>query len=154
MGVPTFYRWLSCRFPRVVVDVLDQQQQHSSSSSSSAAATESAAAQQQQQREAESSGQPPEDDPTQQTQQPADQQQQQQEQQQQQQQQQEQQQQQQVDCDCLYLDMNGIIHPCCHSEDGSSPPSESEMHQAIFLYIDRLVEIAQPRLLLYLAIGK
>mmetsp|Transcript_26446 Transcript_26446/g.47459 ORF Transcript_26446/g.47459 Transcript_26446/m.47459 type:complete len:741 (+) Transcript_26446:36-2258(+) len=54
--------------------------------------------------------------------------------------------------DNFYLDMNGIIHPCCHPQEGPQPRSEEEMFSAMFKYIDSLMEIIRPRQLLYLAI--
>uniref|UniRef100_A0A7S4Q3X4 5'-3' exoribonuclease n=1 Tax=Alexandrium monilatum TaxID=311494 RepID=A0A7S4Q3X4_9DINO len=56
------------------------------------------------------------------------------------------------DFDNLYLDMNGIIHPCCHPEDGPAPEDEEHMYENIFLYLDRLVRIVRPKKLLYMAI--
>ncbi|RKF55399.1 5'-3' exoribonuclease 2 [Erysiphe neolycopersici] len=54
--------------------------------------------------------------------------------------------------DNLYLDMNGIVHPCSHPEDGPAPKNEDEMMMAIFKYTDRVVKMVRPRKLLMIAI--
>jgi 5'-3' exoribonuclease 2 len=56
--------------------------------------------------------------------------------------------------DNLYLDMNGIIHPCTHPENLPIPKplNEAEMFNNIFKYIDKIVSIARPRKLIYFAV--
>ncbi|KDO20469.1 hypothetical protein SPRG_13987 [Saprolegnia parasitica CBS 223.65] len=54
--------------------------------------------------------------------------------------------------DNLYIDMNGIIHPCAHPEEGEQPKTEEEMFMRLMDYVDRLVACVRPRRLLYMAI--
>lgn len=53
--------------------------------------------------------------------------------------------------DNLYLDMNGIIHPCCHPEEGGSY-TEEEMLRRIWAYVQRIVSMVRPQRLVYMAI--
>ncbi|KAK3997599.1 XRN 5'-3' exonuclease N-terminus-domain-containing protein [Cladorrhinum sp. PSN332] len=56
--------------------------------------------------------------------------------------------------DCLYLDMNGIIHNCTHkdSDDVSFRMTEEEMFIAIFNYIEHLFGKIKPKKLFFMAI--
>ncbi|CAG8002539.1 unnamed protein product [Penicillium olsonii] len=55
--------------------------------------------------------------------------------------------------DNLYLDMNGIVHPCTHPEGRPPPADEQEMMLEIYKYTDRVVNMVRPRKLLMIAIG-
>ncbi|KIW46953.1 uncharacterized protein PV06_02571 [Exophiala oligosperma] len=52
----------------------------------------------------------------------------------------------------LYLDFNGIVHPCSHPENKPPPANESEMMLEIFKYTERVVNMVRPRRLLMIAI--
>ncbi|KAM7222100.1 XRN 5'-3' exonuclease N-terminus domain containing protein [Rhypophila decipiens] len=54
--------------------------------------------------------------------------------------------------DNLYLDMNGIVHPCSHPEDKPAPEDEEEMMIEIFKYTERVVNMVRPRKLLMIAV--
>ncbi|RJE25031.1 hypothetical protein PHISCL_02624 [Aspergillus sclerotialis] len=54
--------------------------------------------------------------------------------------------------DNLYLDMNGIVHPCTHPEGKPPPENEQEMMLEIFKYTDRVVNMVRPRKLLLIAV--
>lgn len=54
--------------------------------------------------------------------------------------------------DNLYLDMNGIVHPCSHPEHKPPPETEDEMFLDIFEYTDRVLMMARPRKVLMIAV--
>ncbi|XP_051134218.1 5'-3' exoribonuclease 3-like [Andrographis paniculata] len=90
MGVPSFYRWLVNKYPKVVSDAEEDR------------------------RSSDNGG---------------------------------------LEFDNLYLDMNGIIHPCFHPEDDVFPPTSfEEVFRRVFDYVDRLFAIVKPRKLLVMAI--
>ncbi|GBG34841.1 5'-3' exoribonuclease 2 [Hondaea fermentalgiana] len=56
------------------------------------------------------------------------------------------------DSENVYIDMNSVIHPCCHADGSSLGRSEEDMFEAVMDELDALVSLTKPRKLLYLAI--
>lgn len=54
--------------------------------------------------------------------------------------------------DNLYFDLNGLIHPCCHPENGKQPENEDVMFKNIISYIEKIVNLVKPQKLIYVAI--
>jgi 5'-3' exoribonuclease 2 len=102
MGVPAFYRWLTEKFPKVVLDILEARAQSVNGEVIPVDLTQP--------------------NPN------------------------------EIEFDNLYVDMNGLIHPCSHPEDRDPPKSEAEMYANVMKYVDRLFSAVRPRRLLYLAI--
>ena len=58
-----------------------------------------------------------------------------------------------VQVDNLFIDCNGVVHPCCHPENGApQPKNEREMLDNVGKYLDRLVAAVRPTKLVYLAL--
>mmetsp|Transcript_22138 Transcript_22138/g.57757 ORF Transcript_22138/g.57757 Transcript_22138/m.57757 type:complete len:823 (+) Transcript_22138:203-2671(+) len=58
-----------------------------------------------------------------------------------------------VQVDNLFIDCNGVVHPCCHPENGApQPKNEREMLENVGKYLDRLVAAVRPTKLVYLAL--
>ena len=54
--------------------------------------------------------------------------------------------------DCLYVDMNGILHPCCHSDAPSeNTDSEGAMMEKFCMKMDEIIFNTRPRKLIYFA---
>ncbi|KAJ2395338.1 5'-3' exoribonuclease 2 [Coemansia sp. RSA 2603] len=57
-----------------------------------------------------------------------------------------------VEFDNLYLDMNGIVHPCCHPQFREAPKTEEAMMVEVFKCLDRVFNMIRPRKLVYMAL--
>ncbi|EAN78036.1 5'-3' exoribonuclease XRND, putative [Trypanosoma brucei brucei TREU927] len=55
--------------------------------------------------------------------------------------------------DNLYLDLNGLVHPCCHDTSPlPEPESEEEMFERVFTQIDLVFKVVRPRKCLILCV--
>ena len=102
MGVPAFYRWLTEKYPKIVVDMLEKRNKVVAGQEIPLNLMDP-----------NPNGQ---------------------------------------EFDNLYIDMNGLIHPCSHPEDREAPTTEAEMYVNVTKYVDRLFAAVRPRRLLFLAI--
>ncbi|KAL7717295.1 5'-_3' exoribonuclease [Entamoeba marina] len=54
--------------------------------------------------------------------------------------------------DNLFIDFNGIVHNCSHSDTMPDPESQQEIIERIFVQLDRYVNYIRPRKMIYIAI--
>ncbi|KAJ1903231.1 5'-3' exoribonuclease 2 [Coemansia sp. IMI 209127] len=57
-----------------------------------------------------------------------------------------------VEFDNFYLDMNGIVHPCCHPQFKEAPKTEEAMLLEVFKCLDRVFNLIRPRKVVYMAL--
>ncbi|KAJ2591835.1 5'-3' exoribonuclease 2, partial [Coemansia sp. RSA 1285] len=57
-----------------------------------------------------------------------------------------------MEFDNLYLDMNGVVHPCCHPQFKEAPKTEADMMVEVFRCLDRVFAMIRPRKLVYMAL--
>lgn len=57
-------------------------------------------------------------------------------------------------CENLYVDMNGIIHPCCHSDNSllDKPTTDQEKFKRIGEELIDLIRVSKPQNVVYLAV--
>ncbi|EFC46365.1 5'-3' exoribonuclease [Naegleria gruberi] len=54
--------------------------------------------------------------------------------------------------DNFYIDLNGLIHPCCHPQTGKKPENEDDMMKRITAELLQLARTVQPNNLFYIAV--
>jgi 5'-3' exoribonuclease 2 len=131
MGVPAFFRWLTVRYPKVVIDALSEddleelEEEYKAEHKKQEATdpneidldgddnllTMASAMNKRAKGKSEIDRKIKENNPT---------------------------------VDNLYLDMNGIIHPCAHPQAGPQPQSEGEIFENIYEYMDKIMRIVRP----------
>ncbi|KAI0047309.1 putative 5-3 exonuclease [Auriscalpium vulgare] len=107
MGVPALFRWLSKKYPKIILPVAEEEDKTVEGDNGTEVTVP-----------IDMSGPNPNDE----------------------------------EFDNLYLDMNGIVHPCTHPEGKPAPETEEEMMVEIFKYTERVVNMVRPRKLLFMAI--
>mmetsp|Transcript_2099 Transcript_2099/g.3897 ORF Transcript_2099/g.3897 Transcript_2099/m.3897 type:complete len:838 (+) Transcript_2099:320-2833(+) len=51
----------------------------------------------------------------------------------------------------VFVDMNGVIHPCCHSDGKTSKKTQEQMFDDVCKELDIIVDLTNPKKLLYLS---
>ena len=133
MGVPAFFRWLTVRYPKVILDALTEDELEFYEHEFNANKTK------------KDTNEIPLDEFNSQAMHQVDQ-------ERRRQKMNEKIQSNNPEFDNLYLDMNGIIHPCAHPQSGPQPKNEQEMFSNIFEYTDKIMKIVKPKKILYMAI--